>query len=103
MEMRKVGQRLYNVLWNANVRNHDRPTYLTIEQIMSEINVDVKNIVTREQVIDVILNDPFRQADFRGVICENTRMFETKEVDGVLESVRLPELPYKYPKDWGLE
>lgn len=103
MEIRKVGQRLYNVLWNANARNHDRPTYLTIEQVMSEINVDVKNIVTRDQVINVILNDPFRQSDFHGVVRDNTRMFETIEVNGALESVRLPEQPYKYPKDWGLE
>lgn len=102
MELREIGQRLYNVLWNANGRNHDRPTLVSIDDVMSAINKDADCILTREQVVNVIVNDPFRQKDSFGME-RNIPMFETAHTNDVLVSVRLPEMPYRYPQQWGLK
>ncbi|MCW8110159.1 hypothetical protein [Yersinia intermedia] len=101
MELREIGKRLYNVLWNANSRNRGQPISVSIDDVMSEINKDVVTVLTREQVVNVIVNDPFRQMDALGVV-RNIPMFETTCTNDVLMSVRLPEIPYKHPEQWGL-
>lgn len=102
MEMREIGKRLYNVLWNANSRNRGQPILVSIDDVMSEINKDVAIVLTREQVENVIVNDPFRQMDALGNV-RNIPMFETACTNDVLTSVRLPEMPYKHPEQWGLK
>ena len=101
MELREIGKRLYNVLWNANTRNHGHPILVSIDDVMSVINIGVDIVLTREQVVNVVVNDPFRQMDASGVV-RNIPMFETAYTNDVLISVRLPEMPYKHPKQWGL-
>ncbi|HCT4438357.1 hypothetical protein PGS10_14525 [Klebsiella sp. 141153] len=102
MEAREIGKRIYNVLWNANCRNRNNPILVSIDDLMSAINENVQVTLTREQVVNVILNDPFRQIDASGRVREEIPLFETAFTNDVLVSVRLPEIPFKYPHQWGL-
>ena len=102
MDAVTIGQRIYNVLWNANARNHDRPTWVSIEDLMLEINTNVKKELAKEDVVGLILNDPFRQKDFYGAIREECPLFETQFSESLLVGVRITDIPYKNPEQWGL-
>ncbi|MEB6378156.1 hypothetical protein MXM41_04275 [Leclercia adecarboxylata] len=102
MDTVTIGQRIYNVLWNANARNHDRPTWVNLDELMLEINTNVKNELAEEDVIGLILNDPFRQRDFHGEIREECHLFETQFSESVLVAVRITDIPYRNPEQWGL-
>lgn len=102
MELHEIGQRLYNVLWRANCNNNHQPISVSIDYVMHEINFGAKNIISREQVVSLILNDSFRQIDASGTEIKQTSIFDKIYENEVLVAVKLPEEPFKHPKLWGL-
>ncbi|AYM90057.1 hypothetical protein D9980_05385 [Serratia sp. 3ACOL1] len=103
MELRDIGQRLYNVLCNAFTANNGRPFFVEISDVMLAINENVRIPVTKEEVIGVILNDPFRQKDAFGIVRQDSSLFEPGRTNDVITSVSMSERAYNYPQDWGLK
>ncbi|EPW8618449.1 hypothetical protein ACWQF4_000121 [Enterobacter kobei] len=109
MDIREVGRRVFISLWNANSRNRGKEIYVSIDDVVKDVqsgaSVEISGAsveISREQIIDAIENDPFRQVSAHGLVT-NVRLFETGHTNDVLTLVRLPQFAYENPKQWGLD
>lgn len=102
MDRKEVGRRVFVSLWNANTSNKGRATRLSIDDVVKDINEKSSTTFTREQIIDAIENDPYRQTDALGRET-NVGLFETGHTNGKLTSVVLPQFAYENHRQWGIE
>lgn len=102
VDIREVGRRVFISLWNANSRNKGKEIYVSIDDVVKDVQSGASVEISREQIIDAIENDPFRQVSAHGWVT-NVRLFETGHTNDVLTSVRLPQFAYENPKQWGLD
>ncbi|WP_369709662.1 hypothetical protein [Kluyvera ascorbata] len=102
MDIREVGRRVYISLCNANSRNQGREIFVSLDDLVRDVQSGASVEISREQIVDAIENDPFRQVNAYGVIT-NIPLFDTGRTNGVLTSVQLPKLAYENPEQWGLD
>ncbi|XUV83552.1 hypothetical protein ACREYP_09065 [Enterobacter sp. TMH.L2] len=102
MDIREVGRRVYISLSNANSRNHGREIFVSLDDLVKDVQSGASVEISRKQIVDAIENDPFRQVNAYGVVT-NIPLFNTGHTNGVLTSVQLPKLGYENPEQWGLD
>lgn len=102
MDIREVGRRVYISLSNANSRNQGREVYVNIDDLVSDVQSGASVEISRQQIIDSIENDPFRQVNAYGELT-HIPLFNTERTNNEITSVMLPQIPYKNPEQWGLD
>lgn len=101
MDIREVGRLVFNVLWNVNTNNNSRETSVSIDYVVNEIQQGSSVYISRDQIVNAIENDPFRQIDAWGVVT-GLPLYEVRRTNDILISVMLPQFAYENPRQWGL-